>query len=191
MSKLIFISHPEVNIDPERPITRWHLTDSGIHQIRNFSESPVVSQVTSVWSSGETKSIEAAGILAAVRSLSVIVDKGLGENDRTSTGYLPREEFEETADAFFADPSEGPRGWESAQTAQLRMIQTLSQILERVKTIAGDVAIVGHGATGTLLYCQLARLPISRDHDQPGPGHFWVFDFLEGRMLHGWQPLMP
>lgn len=37
------------------------------------------------------------------------------ENDRSSTGFLPPEEFEVVADAFFAQPGVSVRGWETAQ----------------------------------------------------------------------------
>lgn len=44
----------------------------------------------------------------ALSGYSVIDD--LGENDRSATGYLAKEEFEETSDAFFAHPQESVRG---------------------------------------------------------------------------------
>jgi broad specificity phosphatase PhoE len=45
--------------------------------------------------------------------------------------------------------------------------------LERV-----DIAIVGHGGTGTLLYCHLARVAIDRRYDQPATngGNWFTFD---------------
>ena len=54
--------------------------------------------------------------------LTPIVIDGLGENDRSSTGYLPKAEFEAVADAFFARPEESVRGWERAVDAQRRIV---------------------------------------------------------------------
>jgi broad specificity phosphatase PhoE len=55
-----------------------------------------------------------------------------------------------------------------------------------------DLAILGHGGTGTLLYCHLADLPISRHHDQPATngGNWFVFDRASRRLLYaGWRSI--
>ena len=51
-----------------------------------------------------------------------ITHPGIGENDRSATGFLPREEFWATADLFFAHPTESIRGWERAIDAQARIV---------------------------------------------------------------------
>ena len=56
----------------------------------------------------------------------------------------------------------------------------------------GDVAIVGHGGTGTLLYCHLAGLPIDRRYDQPATngGNWFAFDRASRKLLRdGWQSI--
>ena len=59
----------------------------------------------------------------------------------------------------------------------------------------GDVLVVGHGATGTLLWCHLAGVEISREHDQcggdaaPGGGNVWSYDLDARAMLHRWRPI--
>ena len=100
----LFITHPEVVVDPHVPVTRWRLSDKGVARMRTFVASPVVERVGAVWASSETKAIEAAGLLAARLGLPVNVNPELGENDRTATGYLPPDEFEVVADAFFERP---------------------------------------------------------------------------------------
>jgi broad specificity phosphatase PhoE len=74
-------------------------------------------------------------------------------------GILPPEEFERVADQFFASPEVSVRGWERAIDAQSRIVQAVEGIAELDKT-EGAVAIVSHGAVGTLLYCHLAGRPI-------------------------------
>jgi len=71
--------------------------------MRTFSRSPVSADVRTVWASGETKAIEAAGIPAVVLGLDVQVSRDIGENDRSATGCLSPTEFEAVADAFFSD----------------------------------------------------------------------------------------
>jgi hypothetical protein len=137
--------------------------------MRAFAASLDAAPPASVWASTETKAIEGAGILAARFGLPVRVLEGLGENDRSSTGYLPQDAFQAMADAFFARPDARVRGWESARAAQARMVAAVGEVL--AASPPGDVAIVAHGAVGALLRCHLAARPISRAWDQPGAGY--------------------
>lgn len=170
MSYLYFITHPEVVVDAETPVERWHLSASGIARMRTFARQPALSGVRAIWSSTETKAIEAAGILAAALGLGVSVSRALGENDRSATGFLPPAEFEQVAHAFFAEPAASVRRWERAIDAQTRVHDAVSQIVSEHD--GGDLAIVAHGAVGTLLFCALAGKPIARTFDQPFEGHY-------------------
>ena len=110
----------------------------------------------------------------------------LGENDRSATGFLPPAEFEAVADAFFAQPLQSVRGWERAIDAQARMVRAVEAIAAAERDTA-RVAIVAHGAVGTLLYCHLAGLPIDRRWDQPPNkgGNYFGFS-LEPRGVASW-----
>lgn len=189
MARLIFISHPEVTVDPSVAVQRWRLSDRGLARMRRFAESPVVAEVTAVWASTEAKAIEAAGILAARFGLGIDVVHALGENDRSATGYLPPEEFERTADAFFANPEASIRGWERAVDVQRRIRGAVDRILSSHSI--GDIAIVGHGASGTLLRSSYLDEPISRRADQPFQGHYWTAILPEVSVQHGWRSIAP
>lgn len=182
----VFISHPEVEIDPARPVPRWHLAPAGIARMRWLAAQPAMAGLGAVWASDETKAIEAAGLLAAAFGLPVQVHPGLAEMDRGSTGFLPAAEFEATADAFFARPAESVRGWERAIDAQRRILSALEDILAR--PCQGGLALVGHGGTGTLLLCALAGLPIARRHDQPRQGCLWRFGTAPPHTADQWHP---
>jgi broad specificity phosphatase PhoE len=90
----IFVSHPEVEIDPAVPVPRWHLAPVGITRMRCLAADPSIAGLAAIWASDETKAIEAAGILAGRFGLPVQVHPGLAEMDRSSTGYRPQAEFE-------------------------------------------------------------------------------------------------
>jgi len=187
MNTIYFVTHPEVVIDPQRPVPRWHLSDLGIAAMRSFAASAVVRDVRTVWASTETKAIEAAGILAGALGLAVAVDARLVENDRTSTGFLPPAEFQRVADAFFARPEDSVRWWERAIDAQRRVVAAFDAIV--TPPAGGDTAIVAHGGVGTLLLCHLSNLPIGREHDQPSQGHYWSYSTRTRSMLHSWRSI--
>lgn len=180
----LFVSHPEVVIDPAVPVPRWHLAPEGIAKLRRL---PFAAPPAAIWASDETKAIESAGILAARFGLPVQVHPGLAEMDRSSTGYRPRAAFEALADAFFARPAESIEGWERAVDAQRRVVAAATEILARHP--GGDLVLVGHGGTGTLLMCAWAGLPIARIHDQPGAGCTWRFALHPPRVTEGWRAI--
>jgi broad specificity phosphatase PhoE len=189
LERAFFITHPEVVVDPAVPVPRWHLSERGIARMRAFAASPDLDQVTAIRASRETKAIEAAGLLAGRLGLAVGIEPDLHENDRAATGFLPPPEFEAMADAFFARPDESVRGWERAADAQHRVSAATDRILQGHP--GGDIAIVAHGAVGTLLLCQYLGVPISRSLDQPFQGHYWVFDIGSRRVIETWRPIAP
>ncbi len=147
-------------------------------------------EITSIYCSCEQKAIDGAQILATHLSLGTHQLRGLGENDRSSTGFLPSAEFEEAANRFFARPNESMSGWEPAVNAQKRITHVIDSILRTDKT-DGSIAIVSHGAVGTLLFCRLSDYEISRNWDQPanGGGNYFAFTLETRSVLHGWRPI--
>ncbi|MGV6805430.1 MAG: histidine phosphatase family protein [Ruegeria sp.] len=187
MGKLIVISHPEVVVAPDLPITNWSLSDFGRERAHIFSRSSVVSSVGAVWSSRERKALETAGVLAQTLKLNVNSDCRLGENDRSATGFLPVDQFEAAADAFFAEPEKSFQGWETAKAAQKRIFEAVMSIVEAHDF--KDLGLVTHGAVGTLLWCQLSGKKIDRQFDQPGQGHYWSADLENLRPDSGWRSI--
>lgn len=156
--------------------------------MRQMLAHPWVSGIGSVYCSTEQKAIDGAAILAAHLSLDYGMVEALSENDRSSTGYLAREEFLATATRFFARPDESVRGWETARDAQRRIVDAVDTILENDGS-AGNVAIVSHGGVGTLLLCHLKDRPISQDEGQPGTdgGCYYCFEARSKSLLHDWR----
>jgi broad specificity phosphatase PhoE len=185
-----YLTHPQVLIDPGVEITRWSLSDVGLARARALAADPgQLSGTRRVISSGETKAIETARPLAAALGVDLELRPRMHENDRSATGFLPPPEFEAVADAFFANPSQSVRGWETAEAAQRRIVEEVDACLTGHRE--GDVLFVGHGGVGTLLFCALSGMAIDRRFDQgPGGGGCWFqFDIDQRRASRGWQPM--
>jgi broad specificity phosphatase PhoE len=192
MALLRYVSHPQVRVSADVPVPRWGLSDVGRRRVEAMCRQPWLATVERLISSDETKALETSAIIAARTGLSIEVRPDLHENDRTSTGFVPPERFEQLADGFFARPDESIEGWETARDAQRRVVDATTDL---VAGVAGDVVVTGHGGVGTLLLCHLLGEPVSRDHDQtgrntaPGGGNAWIYDTDERRVLHGWRPI--
>ena len=187
MARLRYISHADVVIEPAVPVPRWHLSDVGVDRVMAMLDQPWVATIGRVVTSSETKAVETGRILARHRGLEIEVRPDTGENDRSATGFVPPDEFERLADAFFARPDLSTRGWEPARAAQSRVATALADLVASDEPF--DIAVVGHGGVGTLWYCHLAGLAIDRRHDQPGQGHYYTIDRPAGRVLHSWRPI--
>lgn len=186
--EVYFITHPEVVIDPAIPIPQWSLSEKGRKRMHQLLAQPWVETITSVYSSTERKAVDGAAILAEHLALPLQYLEALGENDRSSTGFLPPHEFEAVADQFFAHPEVSVRGWETAMQAQRRIVDAVNNVIEH-DTTAGALAIVAHGGVGTLLLCHLAGYPIQRVYDQPGQGNYYVFTADNRTLIQGWRPI--
>lgn len=110
MPTLHFITHPEVVIDPSVPVPDWPLSPEGVRRMGLALEQPWMSRLGAVFSSAERKAIDIARLVGKRFRLLPVIVAELGENDRSATGYLPKAEFEATADLFFAHPDESVRG---------------------------------------------------------------------------------
>lgn len=189
MARVWYISHPAVIVDPATPVPQWSLKPEGRAVLAGFiaRERAALGAIRSIWSSDETKAIEAAALLGAALDIAPRLAGRSHENDRSATGFIPPDQFEAAADAFFARPEQSFRGWERAVDAQARIVAAFDAVLAAAPD--GDVALVGHGGVGTLLYCHLAGLAIDRRHDQPAQGCVWLAERGDRRPLHGWRAL--
>ena len=186
MALALYITHPQIRLDPAIPIPSWGLSDIGRARAGLAASRPWAKSIGRIISSDETKAVETAEFFAKSAGIDFEVVEGMGENDRSSTGFLPPNAFEQAADWFFAHPEESFKGWERACDAQSRIIAAVEGVLAKHDPNV-PIAFVGHGGVGTLLKCHLAGRPISRDEDQPaGGGNLIAFDLAERRLTCDW-----
>lgn len=185
---LRYLTHPQVNVDPNVPVPEWGLSDVGAERVHKLCNSATLTKTTRIVSSAETKATESAGILGNSLGIKPEIREKMHENDRTSTGFLESAAFEDMADQFFANPDVSVKGWESASAAQSRIVDEVKAVLGSHED--GDLLLVGHGAVGTLLYCHFSGIPIDRKHDQMGGGgNFITIEIASLKVLHGWRAM--
>ncbi|WP_282029745.1 histidine phosphatase family protein [Paracoccus marcusii] len=185
-----YLTHPQVLIEPLKDIRAWSLNEVGSNRVAILAaQLGSLSRTQRVVSSDEIKALETAKPLALALGVAMEVRPRMHENDRSATGFLPPQEFEAVADQFFAEPAKSARGWETAESAQRRVVAEVEACLSDQHE--GDILFVGHGGVGTLLFCALSGIAISRRFDQgPGGGGCWFAFDPKIRSPHcGWQPM--
>lgn len=185
----LYITHPQVKIDPEVPVPQWGLSELGIERATLASALPWAADLKRIVSSGETKAIETAEILARACGISVETVEVMHENDRSATGFLTPSAFEKAADWFFAHPHDSFHGWERAVDAQARIVAAVESVLANHDP-SQPIAFVGHGGVGTLLKCHLGGEVISRSKDQPGGGgNLFRFSLADRSLSCDWTAM--
>ena len=188
MAKLFFITHPEVVIDPEIPVPHWELSEVGLRRLRSLLQKPWINTIGFTYSSEETKSLSAGEIIAHHVGSPHVTLVGLGEVDRSSTGYLDIDEHDLAVAELFRNPEVSHRGWERAIDAQDRIVSSVELIDAEVENDA-SIAIVSHGGVGTLLMCHIKEVPISRGEAGSGQGNYFCFDRGSWDFVYGWRPI--
>lgn len=189
----LYVTHPEVVIDPNVATPRWGLSSVGRARAERFANHPLVLALTRLVSSTETKALELAAILATRCKAPVESGDKFDENDRRSTGFVPTARFEALADAMFAHPDESAEGWETARAAQRRVVGAFDEVLAG-HDATRPIGFAGHGAVGTLLKCHLGGLAIARSEDQrrighPGGGNVFVVRLSDRKLMTDWIPM--
>ncbi|NLS18360.1 histidine phosphatase family protein [Rhizobium sp. P40RR-XXII] len=185
----LYITHPQVRIDPAVPVPEWGLSEIGAERARLAASRPWARELGLIVSSGERKAIETAEALATASGAPIEIIEAMHENDRSATGFLAPPEFEKAADWFFAHPHESFKGWERAIDAQARIVSHVDAVLARHDPQV-PIAFVGHGGVGTLLKCHLEGKPIARQGDQPpGGGNLFCFDLAKRAVSCDWTPM--
>jgi broad specificity phosphatase PhoE len=190
MRRIHFLTHPDVAIDPTAAVTDWALSERGLQRLRSGLASPCFQDIGAILCSTERKATDTADLIGAHFGLPCQTDVTLGENDRSSTGYLPCEEFEGVADQFFAAPEKSMRGWARAADEQICIVDAARRIAATAKPDRTTL-IISHGAVGALLMADLLAEPISRQLDQPanGGGNWFAFDGDAWAQLSSWWPI--
>ncbi len=198
MPSLIFVTHPEVVVDPLVPVPDWPLSAVGRGRMERFADAlaagaPAVGapggpNISAVWASTERKATDGAAIVAERLGLSYDTDRDLGENDRSATGYIAPPEFWQVVKEFFARPNESVRGWERAADAQARIVGAIGRIARNENT-SGDIVVVSHGGVGCLLAAHLQQVPIGQESrpSHPGGGCFLVIDRETLALSQDWR----
>lgn len=189
MFSLIFLTHPEVVIDPLVPIPRWPLNPIGRARMERFADALASRPASAIHASTEQKAMDGAAILAGRFGLPFETHEDLGENERSSTGYIAPPEFWDVVREFFAHPHESIRGWERAIDAQARIVAAVKRVARTQPD--GDIVIVSHGGVGCLLTAHLQNVEIGRESrpTHPGGGCFIVIERGTFSLKQDWRAI--
>ena len=140
MSRVFFIRHAAVRLDPSAPSAEWKLSDAGRAAAAALALDSRFSRVERIAVSSESKALATAAPIAQALALDVHEDDDLREVDRGELPILARAEYVALVGRYLdGEPLEG---WEPAEQARARFTAAVARHRAHV---SGDLAIVSHG----------------------------------------------
>lgn len=185
MTKLIYITHPAVNLDKTKLPHEWGLSEKGFEEAKKLIEKDFWSEVNVIYSSTEPKAVQVAQLASEKYGIKSFQEKDLGEADRTKTPFLPFEEYMSAIKECYINPTTNIKGWESHHHMMERNINALQKIKEN--NLGKTIVIVGHGGAGTTLKCYLKGVELQFSEDPQQTGCMFIADLDNKILLQDWQ----
>jgi broad specificity phosphatase PhoE len=185
MTKLFLITHPDVVIDPKQKIDEWVISEKGIKRAKDLMDNPLWGEVAVIYSSTEQKAKTIAEMAKHKFSLPLFEKEGLVEIDRSSTGFMPFDEFMDTVKEFFKKPDQSCKGWETANAAMSRVSLCIESIMK--KHSGENVVLIGHGAAFALLLSDIKGIKPTFDLCQDGVGFVSEIDWDKREIISMWK----
>ncbi len=183
--KLYFITHPDVVIDPKKYKSFWELSAEGIGAAKRVAIKSFWKDINNIYTSTEIKTIQTAEIINKKHKIPYESTNCLNEFESKSTGFLPIEEFIDAMKSFYEKPAESFRGWERLIDAEYRVLNCIKKITRMPEN--SSIAIIGHGATGTLLKCFYKGVTPSWEEDPKQTGCYFIADIENKKLIQDWK----
>jgi broad specificity phosphatase PhoE len=185
MSKLIYITHPEVTVDPEVPIDQWELSEEGFDSVERLLEWDLFDEVDYVYTSEEKKAYTVAEQIKRKCGIDYAKIKDLGEMDRSSTGVIsPKEKYMEAVKSAYENPASGINGWESHLAVMLRNAKVIEELAKNHKD--KTIMIVGHGGAGTTIKCFIKKILPNFSEDPQETGCYFIANLDKWEVIQDW-----
>lgn len=157
MNKIIFVKHSLPEIDPEKPASKWMLSEEGLSRSRSLTKKLEKYNPEFFYTSNEPKAFETAAIISGFFGKNPKPITGFHEHLREQVQYLTKMEFESQIAAFFDNQDQLVFGEETASQALNRFFAAVDSCLSD-KKIPGTIVIVTHGTVLTLFVSQFNRI---------------------------------
>ncbi|MBY9000850.1 MAG: histidine phosphatase family protein [Candidatus Heimdallarchaeota archaeon] len=152
----IFLRHALTEINENKPIDKWVITEKGREAICEVISSGIFDDVDTIISSSEKKAIQTAYFLSERLGKEVHLNPDLKELYRGDEYLETKEEYETRVWRIFDNPTECSFGWETAEKALKRIAKAIKRFDNRYT--GKKIFIVSHGIILTLFFGKLLNI---------------------------------
>lgn len=144
MSRLVLIKHSLPQIVEGKPPSSWTLSPEGKRRASMLAVAVAAIKPVSVHSSAEEKAMQTAEFITDITGLTLSMDPGFNEHDRSQEPFIgSNEEFKARIAESLRKPDELIYGSETISAAVDRFTAALSDAEKYSKP--GNMVVVSHG----------------------------------------------
>lgn len=177
MTTVHFLRHFRTEIDEDRPVDEWELTDDGEEAMEVLLEEDWIGELDRVYSSPEHKALRTARAVADVAGCPLVEVEELREVDRSGEGFIEdHDEYVRMVHEYLREPTV-PFDWEDRRDVE----QRVRGFLRKVSVVDEDVLVVGHGMQFTTMLAGLSERSRTGFWDELGFGAVITHDLEELR----------
>jgi broad specificity phosphatase PhoE len=144
--KHYFLRHFQTKINPEKPVSKWELSEEGKNSLESFVSNIDENLFVKIFSSSEHKATIIAKVINRRYGIPYQEFDILRELNRDDAGYLDNEYTNVVRDFFNEEINENIK-WESRVSLERR----IKQFLVRLKEENESILVIGHGLHFTLM----------------------------------------
>ena len=150
---IYFLRHAETKVDKNMPISAWQLSENGIKQVEELSQTNIFNDIDVIISSAEEKAVQTAQPFVHKLGKEITRIPELNELDRDKGGFLEKDEFDKTVKFCLTNRDKSINNWETANHA----LERFSKKIEKIDAHNENkkILIVAHGFVLNLYFAQL------------------------------------
>jgi len=185
MTKLIFVTHPSVIVDPNKHPDEWQLSDEGLKEVERLLQKEFWREIKKIYSSTALKAFSVAKLAAQKYNINIQKVNELNEINRDSTGFLSQEKYNSAIEDFYIHPSDSYKGWETAYEATERIKKCIDDIFADQPDEL--IVIVGHGIIGSCLSCFIKGIDPAFNEDNDISSSLIEIHWRNKKIINDWQ----
>jgi broad specificity phosphatase PhoE len=147
MSKLYFVRHAEIKVDPDVPPEQWELMDNASDAVVEMFNGIETDSIDRIYYSPLPKSSQTADIIGRIYGIDKVKRDCLREVERHFP-YVNHGTFTRYIDRYLS--GHDSRNFEKYEDVRERIVRCVTEILR--ESAGKSVMVVSHGVVLTILY---------------------------------------
>ncbi len=186
MTKLIYITHPEVIINPAIAIDEWVLSPLGWDRVEKLLALKFWQEVEKVYTSSEPKAYMIGEKVSKKYGIELEKISDLREIDRSATGIIsPLSDYMQVVQLSYENIKEMAKGWESISNVMLRNSNAVEML--KTKYNGKTFVIIGHGCAGTTIKCHIKKVNPTFQEDPQKTGCYFIANLDTNEIIQDWS----
>ncbi len=137
--KILFLRHFKPNIEQEKPVSEWGLSNAGIEEMNKLIHSKKIDNISEIISSPENKALVTAKKISETQDIEFYQEPLVAEVDRSKAGYIEGD-YKEIVKKYLSGDLDFEYAWEPLESVKSRCKDLICNLEEK-----RNILIISHG----------------------------------------------